>query len=179
MELGPGILKTIFSISFKKPSFSNSAKLPLPSILTSISIGSSSMKNLLPGACCPYNIKIVTTVNITKTMNFAGDRIIFVKAFAYNPVMPSISVGSPFSRTAAFSKVFDFLIPKLPNLDPIAGVKTRAYNIDPTKTINNVTIIGLKNCPDMPGIKNIGTNIDRVVPTEIVTGQNILFAENL
>ena len=102
-----------------------------------------------------------------------------LKALAYKPVMPSISVGSPFSKTAAFSRVLDFLIPKLPNLDPIAGVKTSAYNIDPIKTTNNVTIIGLKNCPEMPGIKNIGTNIDKVVPIEIVTGQNILFAENL
>ena len=79
----------------------------------------------------------------------------------------------------AFCKVLDFLIPKLPNLDPIAGVNTKAYKIDPNNTINNVTIIGLKNWPETPGIKNIGTNIDKVVPIEIVTGQNILFVENL
>ena len=88
-------------------------------------------------------------------------------------------MGSPCSRILAFSKVLDFLIPKLPNLDPIAGVKTNAYNTEPDKTINNVVIIGLKNCPETPGIKNIGTKIDKVVPIEIVTGQNILFAENL
>ena len=82
IERGPGILKTISSISFKKPSFSDSPKLPRPSILTSISIGSSSMKNLLPGACCPYNIKIVTTVKTTKTINFPGDAITFVRALA-------------------------------------------------------------------------------------------------
>ena len=114
-----------------------------------------------------------------KTINFPGDSMTLLKALAYNPVSPSIFVGSPFSRILAFCKVFDFLIPKLPNLEPIAGVNTNAYNIDPSKTINNVTIIGLKNCPETPGIKNIGTNIDNVVPIEIVTGQNILLEENL
>ena len=59
--------------------------------------------------------------------------------------MPSILVGSPCSRMSAFCKVLDFLIPKLPNLDPIAGVNINAYRIDPNKTINNVVIIGLKN----------------------------------
>jgi len=39
--------------------------------------------------------------------------------------------------------------------------------------------MGLKNCPEIHGMKNIGTNIDSVVQIEIVTGQNILFAENL
>ena len=139
------MLRTISSISFKKPSFSSSPKLPLPSIFTSISIGSSSMKNLLPGACWPYNRTIVTTDNIMKTINFPGDCMTLLKALAYNPVSPSIFVGSPFSRILAFCKVFDFLIPKLPNLEPIAGVNTNAYNIEPSKTINNVTIIGLKN----------------------------------
>ena len=122
---------------------------------------------------------MVTTVKTTKTINFPGDLITLLKVLAYNPVIPSISVGSPFSRMLAFCKVLDFLIPKLPNLDPNAGVNTSAYNIDPNKTINNVTIMGLKNCPETPGMKNIGTNIDSVVPIEIVTGQNILFAENL
>ena len=82
IELGPGILKTISSISFKKPNFSDSPKLPRPSIFTSISIGSSSMKNLLPGACCAYNIKIVTTVKTTKTINFPGDAITLARTLA-------------------------------------------------------------------------------------------------
>ena len=122
---------------------------------------------------------MVITDKTVKAINFPGDLITFFRALAYNPVRPSISVGSPFSRMLAFCRVLDFLIPKLPNLDPIAGVNTNAYNIDPNKTMNNVTIIGLKNCPETPGMKNIGTNIDNVVPIEIVTGQNILLEENL
>ena len=85
-----------------------------------------------------------------------------------------IKAKTLFSRT----KIKDLILSGNISIDGMIN-KNPSYKIDPNNTINNVTIIGLKNWPETPGIKNIGTNIDKVVPIEIVTGQNILFVENL
>ena len=61
-----------------------------------------------------------------KVITFEGYSKILSKNLAYFPVKPSSDFGSPDSKTKEFSIDLLFLVPKFPNIDPMAGVKIKA-----------------------------------------------------
>ena len=68
----------------------------------------------------------MTTVRSKKEITKPGLSNNLSKNLAYLPVKPSKVFGSPFSSRAEFWSVLKFLLPKLPKIEPIAGVKAKA-----------------------------------------------------